>query len=185
MNKNINIIAIVGIAVAVVFGVSYLKPTEITNVVNVPEQEEASGQTLSGYVGPERLERFESINGVGFYYDSVKFNQASTTVCDITTPPSTTTLKFASGGLLKATSTTVQFEWGKSTYPAATTTSFGTFQLTANQKATMIASTSPLGASIDPMYVLAPSTHLTLKYGGQNGSANVFIGYCKTILLAN
>lgn len=185
MNKNINIA--IGLAVvAVILGTGYLKQTEVKVNVNVPEQSTIVGASA----GPVRTERFESINGVGTYSDTTKFNQASTTVCGFKTPAATTTALSLVGNLRTGTTTAIMFEWGKSTLPTATTTSLGKFFLGSDAQATMIASTSAgafsvTGTGIDPAFVFAPNTYVSLKYGGAAGALNVLQGSCTSVLLSS
>ncbi len=63
-NKNINIIAGVAVVLAVIFGVSYLKPTTVQNMVNVPPQEQAQ-HTQSNYGA------VSSLDGVDYPYVSI------------------------------------------------------------------------------------------------------------------
>ena len=145
--------------------------------------------TFGALSSPIIPSRYLEVGGVRHYYfRDGNLNQASTTVCSFYTPAATTTLVFASIRLTTGTSTTPQWEIGKGTTMDATTTSFGTFSLSASDRGTMVASTTSSGFEADMPTVFAPNTYLNFKYGGDNGasySTNVFTGDCRAEFIAN
>src|SRR3990167_6033789 len=121
-NKNL---AVTGLAVlAVIFGVSYLKVTTVTNVVNVPEQQisQQNEPQYGAFPGPDVNSPYLAVNGVETYYYSSRLNQASTTICSFKTPAATSTLQNASVKITTGTTTAIALELGKSTLFDATTT---------------------------------------------------------------
>ena len=94
--KTINIVAGVGVILAVIFGVSYLKPTTVNNIVNVPEQQ--AQQVAQNYGAVPTLDGVDNpyvkINGYAEYWYSAGITSTSSAFCSVLNPfaPATTTV---------------------------------------------------------------------------------------------
>lgn len=168
--KNTLIAAGVALVVALAI-VSTVKP--IQKVAN---------QSLGAVTGPDSYFPCESHNGLTTCSDRKVFNTGSTTLASFLSPSATSTLRFAAGSITTATSTATAFEWGRSTFPDATTTSLGYYTLGASVKAMVLASTSPnvngFAQTADYAYVIPPNTYVNLKYGNSLCTAGLT---CSTI----
>lgn len=146
----------------------------------------ADGTSLGSVAGPDIMSPYFSYGGVRHWGYSTTFNQASTTLCDFTSPAGTSTLAYAIAKQTTGTSTAIAVEWGKSANPTATTTSLGySGALAASAQYTAVASTSPSATAgmIDPSFVFKGGSHLVFKYGGAQGALNVLVGTCKAVFI--
>jgi len=164
-----------GVVVLVVLGVViFQKVPIVNNVVQVPEP------PLGAVVANEVQGSEFIVNGVKYTSYKQGFNTisnvlASTTLCQLRTGGATSTLQFASAQVSSSTIAGAFYEWGKSSAIQSTTTSFGTYTLASLQKATLVASTTRVGADIDPPVTFAPNTYLTLKTGNTLGRAGTCV----------
>jgi hypothetical protein len=124
-------------------------------------------QQVGAVPGPEDLNPYHCVAGVCTYYYHSKLAVASTT-CSFKSPAATTSLRFAAAKVTKSsTGATLQYEWGKSSSPNATTSSFGIGTIVSAGQGTITASTTNAntGPNVDQLTVIAPNTYLNLKVG--------------------
>lgn len=130
-----------------------------------PHQAAAPAQTLGSIAGPDMpysYIKWGAGNGVRVWPTAARLTQASTTVCSIISPLSTSTLESAGIKVDTASSTATILEIGQSSNPTATTTLIGgTYHIAAGGQAFVQASTSPTSST-----VFAPSTYLVFKMQG-------------------
>ena len=184
--KNLtNYIVVAVVAGLLVFAGSFIRSTGDT-VVNVPKNDDGTPK-YGALPGPDIPFPYISVGNVEQRYASISFNTASTTICSVKSPVSTSTLVFGSVQVTTASTTALLFEIGKSTVIDATTTSLGTHALGASAKMTMLASTTPNTAGIDKSWVFSPSTYFNVKYGKGIGTVvnNGLAGTCKVKWIVN
>lgn len=188
--KNV-IIGLVAV-VAIIFGVSYLKPPSIT--VQVPKAETAS-PALGALAGPDIPYNWFSFGGVRRFAARSGLNQASTTICALQSPAATSTLVSSSVSFTTGTTTAYIGQFGKSVSPSATTTNLGQFMINDGGLITALASTSPTEfpggtgyagvLNNDWTSTFSPNQYLVVKYSGPNNTGtaakNAFVGTCNAI----
>lgn len=109
---------------------------------------------------------------------------ATTTPCTFKTPSATSTLLNATLTVTQGTTTdTTIWTLAKATTPFATTTKLGAWSLTGGLKGSMVASTTPAGASptVDDSYlVFAPNTYLVWGIAGTvPADTSKLTGFCQ------
>lgn len=137
MNKT-NLALVLAVLAVVIGGVAYTKHVS-TTVVNNP--------VVSSVASPDILSPYFSFGGVknwGGRTDAL--TQATTTICAIQSPASTSTLQFASIRLSVSSSTASRLVMAKAANAFATTTSLGSAVFPANTPGTLIATTTPADA---------------------------------------
>jgi len=174
MIQNIIISAVVAGLVAVSAWFLHASPAPIVNTN--PDYGAVTGPTIQG--------NFLTVGNLTTWRRSSGLNQASTTLCALQAPASTSTLEFASIQLTTGTTTGIDLDLAKSTSPSASTTLLGTTYIYAgsNAKDTVIASTSPAGGNA---VIFGPNQYFIVKYGGAVGSSNVLVGNCKASWFIN
>lgn len=190
------VLAVVAVLALLLAGAAALKPTNISVPdVNVTVDTNALANLLDNKLGavagPVLNAPSFTVNGAKEHYFSDEFKTSSTTVCSFRTPSSTSTLLYASMSINTATSNALVWEWGKSRFFDATTTSLlpapNYVSVAANARGSLvIASTTDM---IDAPAVIAPRNYVNLKYGGMGGAissaGNGLAGTCKVKLLEN
>lgn len=179
-NKNI-VIGMLG-ALVVVFGVSYLKPTTVSNTVNVPDVNIPS-PIVGANSGSDSSSTYTGNNGVVTQWRSSGFYTATSTLCTFRTGSATSTLAAFTAAPTAATSTTVLVvleNRGSNPFPpslsAATTTNvFASFIVPAGQVGEFVyqaTSTAVYGRND----VFAPGTYVSFyaKNGGNGSIAQNF-----------
>lgn len=162
MNKLSNIILTICIAGVISFVVAFI--ARPTNTI-VKEVEKRVG-ALSG---PDLPYDYFSFGGVRRYAYKGNLITGTTTVCSIQSPVATSTLESAAIRF-DISSTTASYVYiGKGANTNATTTILGQAPLTANQKGTIIATTTPLDA-LDEDKIFAPNQFL--NFGMKPTEAN-------------
>jgi hypothetical protein len=145
-----------------------------------------------------------SFGGITHCFSKTTINQASTTICQFTSPTATSTLIRANVTLTTGTTTALVLDIGKSTTQTATTTLFNSVTVASGALGTVLASTTPQGGNIlDPINVFAAQkststdevgnrvsgyyglTYLVFKIGGALGSSNTLAGSCNAEWLIN
>jgi len=132
-----------------------------------------------------------SMGGVVEYSYSSALSNASSTLCQFTSPAATTTLEFASVTVTTASSTAAIIQIAKSKYQSATTTLIAsTYTVAANAKATIVASSTGFITGVTNTWVIGPSQYIVVKAGGTSfkptkSGINTYAGYCKLKLLVN
>ena len=114
--------------------------------------------------GPDSQSECTSQNGLITCSTNKGLTLASTT-CSIRSPNATSTLVFGSLQVASTSAAAALIEMGKSVSPNATTTLIGGVTVAAGAQATIIASTSPSGAGLNPTVVFAPNTYFNVKNG--------------------
>src|SRR3990167_8239246 len=173
---------LVAIVAIVVFGF-FQKPAQV--IVNIPEQT-VNTPPLGALTGPDIPYSYFSFGGVRRFAGSRTLNQASTTICSIQSPVSTSTLVLGSVKITTGTTTAIGLEIGKSTLFDATTTRLSYVELASGAQVSLTAfvasTTGAYGAlarrdTADPSdMVFAPSQNMNVKYGGAAGSLNTLVG---------
>lgn len=157
------------------------------------------GQTIVQQLGsassPSIVGGCMELNGITKCYSTSGFSQASTTLCSIRTPGATSTLQYAGASITTASTSALQFEWGKSTVPDATTTPLGIYNLASTIRAVVMASTTVGGNSAalaaDTPLIFGPNMRINLKYGGSlcptatGAACNSLVGKCSVEFLVN
>lgn len=156
-NKLVASISIVGLVLAL-YGV--MKTTPAVN----------QNQSLGAVSGPDSFFPCESHNGVVTCSERKAFSTSSSTMVSFISPTATSTLRVAMARVTTASTTATQFEWGRSIFMDATTTSLGRFSMAAGVTGTLNASTSPSYTVPDPQtadlpYIIPPNTRVNLKAG--------------------
>lgn len=157
INKIITAVLAVGVIVALWLGAQ--APTQTVQTV----------QSKLGALNPDIISPYISFGGVQMY--SARSNdlvQATTTVCALQSPASTSTLQFGSVQFSVASSTQAStITLAKATTAFATTTSLGKFVIAAGAQGTVIASTTPtLGDSV----IFSPNTYFVVGMQGGGGT---------------
>src|SRR3990167_7876852 len=140
---------------------------------------------LGALSSPDIPYPYFSFGGVREWANKGTLNQASTTLCSILSPVSTSTLVSANIKITTGTTSAIALEIGKGTL-TATTTRLAYQVLGSNAQVTLTAVTATTtGASgvvftTEPDYVFAPSTYINFKYGGTLGSLNTLVGTCQS-----
>lgn len=124
----------------------------------------------------------ETHNGVQSCFARAALKTATTTVCAIKSPTSTSTLATAGVRIGTASSTISIWDIARATSAFATTTAIGTtYTIAANAAADIVSSTSPAGGSAA---VFPPNTYLvvgvrnTITPGDTAGTGSNTAGYC-------
>lgn len=201
--KNSTIIGGVGVAVALVLSVLAITNQPTEKVV----REVVEKQVQVGAIPGDSWEvRCPKINGVQTCFDSLSFQQATSTFCVVPRPSATSTLKSFTGKNTSATSTTVVYVLEKVTNPyapwlakATSTNVIASGILAANSDVafTYVATSSSVGFGVGKILVdeaveISPSDYLVF-YGknGGGGTINqaatigsVFTGWCKAEMTA-
>lgn len=155
-NTTIAVVAVLGLVLAS-YGV--LKTTPVVN----------QNQSLGSVTGPDDYFPCKSTNGVTTCSEGKRFNVGSTTMASFLSPNATSTLRIAAGSITTATTTATQFEWGRSIFPDATSTSLGIYNLAASIKAVVLASTTQqsngTAQTADAAFIIPPNTYVNLKAG--------------------
>lgn len=139
-------------------------------------------RNFGSLAGPNIPSQYLTWGDVSTYNYTDTFNQASTTVCSITSPAATSTLVFASAAVTTGTTTALVYDFGKSNVMDATTTLIGqTSTVASGALATLVASTTQTMSAL----VFGPSQILNVKYGGALGALNVLVGTCKAQFIVN
>lgn len=111
---------------------------------------------------------------------------ASTTLCNIQSPSSTSTLVYAALTLTTSSTTAMGIDFGNSASPDATTTVIGTMStIVANTQPTIVASTTPTGGA---KTTFSPNTWLVIKAGLPTAAAvGTFssVGTCSAQFVVN
>jgi len=116
---------------------------------------------------------------------TTSLTQATTTVCALQSPVSTSTLQFASIRFSVSSTTATTVTMAKATTPYATTTVLVASALGANAQGTLVSSSTPTsGASLDGTYVFAPSTYLVVGMAGGTGTFSP-TGVCEAVWIEN
>ena len=162
--KN-TIISVVAVLALVAGVLAYMKPATVERIVGA-------------VTGPEDSFQCKVSNGVETCSARQRFNRsATTTVCSLKGPAATSTLIFGSLALTTGSTTAMQYEVGKSSSFAATTTSLGLAQVASGALVTLIASSSP-EASKGAAVVFGPNNYFNAIHGGALPSASVVDGTC-------
>lgn len=149
-------------------------------------QEVKEKTSLGALSSPDIASPYLSFGNVRRYAAGATLNQASSTLCSLLSPASTSTLVSAGIQITTGTSTAVALEIGKGAI-TSTTTRFAYRVLASGVQATLTAvtaSTTATGGSAgstfttEPDAVFAPNTYLNFKYGGAPGATNTFVGGC-------
>jgi len=162
----------------------------LLSALKQPELKPAPQQPQFGALSsPDISSPFLSFGGVRRWaVGGIALNQASTTLCSLVSPVSTSTLVSASVQINTGTTTAIQLEMAKSTLMDATTTRISLASLASGNRMTLtafVASTTGAYGALAQQHtadeqdlVFAPSTRLNVKYGGGKGSLNVLVGTC-------
>ena len=183
-NNYVKYIAVALVAGAlVVAGYVVKKPTVVTY------QTDGTKTVVGSVSSPDIMSPYFSYGGVRNWGAKIGLNQASSTVCTITSPVATSTLRYFSVQISKATTTAISVEVAKAVSGATGTTTRLAYQLLASgAKATI--HTGFVATSTDVTYlnngetdltnvfVFSPSQNLNVKYGSALGPLNVLEGSC-------
>lgn len=147
-----------GVAVAVVV-LAFLFVKPVQNVVN----------NVGSSTGPDSFFSCENHNGVTRCFNRIGLAQATTTVCSIKSPGSTSTL--VSGGIRISNSTTSNstITFGKAVNYTATTTSLGQVTFAAGTQVTAVASSTWTQTNDFGNGIFAPNTFFNVGIQGGVG----------------
>ena len=167
--KQYIIPVVIALATVLVFNIVIQKvPTSVENPVG-------------SATGPDSFFPCETHNGLTRCTERKQFSVGSTTLASFKSPTATSTLEIGLASITTATTTATQFEWGRSPFFDATSTSLGFYNLAASVKAMVTASTSPTNTApptVDTPYVIPPNTYVNLKMGNNLCTAG---GTCSAI----
>jgi hypothetical protein len=163
---------------------------------SAPKVVEKAVKQVGAISGPLLPWDYFGIGDVVIYkHRTTALNQASTTICAIQSPVSTSTLLSGSIKIDTGTTTAIVVEMGKSALFDATTTRLSYVTLASGAQLTLNAfvasTTGAFGAlsqanTADPNdMVFAPNTYFNVKYGGAKGSLNVLTGSCNATFEVN
>lgn len=133
---------------------------------------QTTGGSLGSVASPDILSPYYSVGGLRVWKQRTdSLIAATTTICALQSPISTSTLVFASYRVLVGTTTNTRITIAKATTGFATTTEIGGGALGAGAQGTFVASTSPVtGTSLDGPMTFAPSNFVVV------GVANAILG---------
>ena len=168
--KNVLIGLVAGLALILGIYAAVIKQPSVTIITK------SDGSTeVVKYGGADSSFPCESHNGVTTCTDKKEFNNGSTTLASFKSPTATSSLRIGAGSMTTASTSALQFEWGRSELVNSTSTSLGRYNLAASVKAMILASTSPSTAVLahvaDGPYIIPPNTFVNLKYGGDSCDA--------------
>lgn len=163
-------VAVVAV-IALILGIMAVnRPTSLSTTTTAPDGTQTT-QTYGSVTGPDSFFPCETHNGETICSERKTFFTGSTTIASFKSPSATSSLRFAAGNITTASTTALQFEWGRATAPDATSTTLGFYNIAASTKAMVIASTTnPFvpGQATDGASIIPPNTYVNLKYGGSN-----------------
>jgi hypothetical protein len=136
----------------------------------IPQIITQDGKTISyGGTSPEVSSPYFIINGIAQWYWSQTPNTATTTVCAIQSPTSTSTLLTGSIRLSKSSTTASTVYLAKAATAYATTTSLGSASVSANAQATVVSlKTAAGGDGLSETF--APSEWFVVGMAGGQGT---------------
>lgn len=178
-NSGIGVAAVALVLAVVGIGFSLSKPAT-----------QPSQPPLAAVNGPDSYFTCEKHNGIERCFTSKGLIQATSTVCAIQSPNSTSTLEVGAVRFKVATSSASFVTLAKSTTFNSTSTLLGAFALGAGAQGTFIASTTGQGvngavSALDPAPVFAPRTWFVVGIangvtGGDTvGGGFVPVGSCQ------
>lgn len=142
-------------------------------VQTVIEKVVPGDQNFGASAGPERSGPCESINGVMTCYTRQAVNVASTTLCSIKSPSSTSTLTYASLATFNSTSSAIIITIARSNDSNSTSTQIGqNYNVAADLRAVVQGSTTPASQTL-----FAPNTFMNIAAKGGNGTFTLG-GFC-------
>lgn len=143
------------------------------------------GTSYGAVTGPDSYFDYVANNNLKKYGKTIGFTTATTTVCAIKSPAATSTLIYGSAQFDTSSTSASTVTLAKATTAFATTTALTRVAVSANAKATVMASTTPLLATgaINGL-VFAPSTYFVV---GMEGGAGTFspVGSCSAEFVQN
>lgn len=161
--RNI-VIAVLGVAIAVMVGMSVNKTTPPSGAFGSP-------------ILPSLYFGFGDV--VQYRGKTTALTAATTTVCAIQAPTATSTLVRAAIRFDVSSTTASVVTLAKATTAFATTTSLGSAALAANAQGTIIATTTPVDA-LDEDRIFAPNTWFVVgMQGGVSGGTFSPTGVCQ------
>lgn len=171
-----NYIITAGIALAVVLAVLTLMPQKVINSV----------QTVGAVSSPDIQSPYFSYGGVRFWGAKTdSLIAASTTICAIQSPVSTSTLVTGSIRLTVSSTTATVVTMAKSATRYATTTALASAAFGANAQGTLVASTTSTGTPLDGTNTFAPSQWLVVGMQGTSGQTYSPQGVCQATWVEN
>lgn len=175
--KNYLTMGGIALAVVVIWG-SFFAPVQ--NSINETTH-------VGSVASPDINSPYYSVGGVRTWKQhSGVLNQASTTICSIQSPVSTSTLVYADLQLTTGTTTTILIDLAKDNTFAATTTKIGSsYTVTGGAYATIVGSTTPSTSAGSDSLLFSPGQYFNVKYGGAQGSLNVLAGSCNAVWMEN
>lgn len=153
-NIFIGIVAVIVLALGVTF------PHSQTVIQQVAKDTKSA--VVGAFAGPDIYSEYLTFNGTEFHYASVPMRTATTTVCSIKTPNSTSTI--TSGMVLFRTSSTSAstITIAKGVTPNASTTVIKTQAVAAGAQATVLVASSTMSAAAQVTNTFAPSTYVNV-----------------------
>jgi peptidoglycan hydrolase-like protein with peptidoglycan-binding domain len=125
---------------------------------------DAAKPRFGAVAGPDLFSDYFNVNGVANFYNRVGLTQASTTICAMRSPTSTSTLEHGSVQFKVGSTSAMYVELAKSTTAFATTTRIGSpYVVAANAQASIVASTT--GSVAGDATIFAPNTYFVVKAG--------------------
>ena len=118
-----------------------------------------------------------SVGGVFTTAAHIALTQGTTTVCAIQSPNATSTMTMGAVLFTTGTTTASTVTMAKATSAYATTTSLGSAALAANAQGTFIASSTPVGATVDGSAVFGPNQWFVVGMAGGTGTFSP-VGVC-------
>ncbi len=141
---------------------------------------------VSSATGPDIPSLYLQWGGLTTYNSRPGLLSASTTLCNIQSPSSTSTLVYAALRLDVGSTTAMDIDFGNSTAPDATTTVIGTSTVVpANTQISIVASTTPTAGA---KTTFGPNTWLVVKAGLNTAAAvGTFssTGFCSAQFIVN
>lgn len=167
---NIKSIAVgLGIILSLVLGgYAISKPATIITKTDGPK--------VGAVTGPDMPYPYISVNGVRTYYNNQTLKTATTTVCAVQSPVSTSTLVSATVAFFTGSTTEATVAAAKASTAFATTTVLATSTIAANGQLTLlVATTTPVSDSANGRATLsdrifAPNTYLVISMTPTLGS---------------
>lgn len=165
-----NLVAGLGVILALVLG--FVGATRQTSQVVI----ERPSEQLGALTGPDIASPYISVGGLQMYSADVAMRAATTTLCAIQAPASTSTLRFAGFTITTGTSTAATIDIGTSTTAFATTTNLSA----ANSVASGAQGSSywqPVGGAVRDS-TMAPNEWVVFKTAGAGLGGYTYTGTC-------
>ncbi len=171
--KNIAIGLVLGaVVVSLGFLIGVSKSTIVQKITETTQE-----PSVKGLAGPDIQYPYIAVGGLATYSTRVQMGSASTTLCSMQSPSSTSTLRVARAIFNFATSTAAYTEISNATTAFASTTVISRLTLAAAAQGSLVATTSATALTDG---LVAPNTYINVKMTSASpaGANTRPDGYC-------